>query len=315
MKIKIIFLNCFLLIVSLITYAQPPIEVIYFKPSDIEYPEKEDIDFVREIMIEVQAFFASEMDRYGFGKKSFDFNSEISVIAGKRSTKDYTVLDMIVNETHKIDWEIQNKIDIVFVAGLKDLPSGRGDVDRLVGLMLPRPWRWPGANQQPDDYNWLGVIALDNRSDLVPIVTAHEIAHAFGVHHSRDEIPNRINLMDTLILRNDITENLKNRAIRQKDAKLLNESGRLSIQDLHEPSNQEVDADVNNDGYVDLSDVLIVRSGVNHKSSYNTDVNGDGITNEIDVLIVKAKAHESIAAAAPSKRKIKLKTWAEIKRR
>lgn len=74
-----------------------------------------------------------------------------------------------------------------------------------------------------------------------------------------------------------------------------------------------INADVNDDGYVDLSDVLIVRSGTQHTSSYDTDVNNDGITDEIDVLIVKAKAVETIAAAAPSKRKIKLKTWAQLK--
>lgn len=75
----------------------------------------------------------------------------------------------------------------------------------------------------------------------------------------------------------------------------------------------QINADVNNDGYVDLSDVLIVRSAIKQDNSYNTDINGDGITNEIDVLLVKAKAVEAIAAAAPSKRRIKLTTWGVLK--
>ena len=78
-----------------------------------------------------------------------------------------------------------------------------------------------------------------------------------------------------------------------------------------------IDADVNNDGYVDLSDVLIVRSAIRNSVSYGTDINNDGTTDEIDVLIVKAKAHAAIAAAAPAaaQRKIKLTTWGELKRR
>ena len=74
-----------------------------------------------------------------------------------------------------------------------------------------------------------------------------------------------------------------------------------------------IDADVNNDGQVDLDDVLIVRKGMTQRVLYDTDINNDGITNEIDLLIVKAKAFEAITAAAPRKRKIKLTTWGAIK--
>ena len=77
-----------------------------------------------------------------------------------------------------------------------------------------------------------------------------------------------------------------------------------------------INADVNNDGYVDLSDVLIVRSAIQNSVSYDTDVNGDGKTDEVDVLIVKAKAHAAIAAAAPSLiRRKKITTWGALKRK
>ena len=80
-----------------------------------------------------------------------------------------------------------------------------------------------------------------------------------------------------------------------------------------------IDADVNEDGYVDLSDVLIVRSGMQNSNSYDTDLNDDGITDEIDLAIVKLAAIDSIAAAAPSsgrllKRKVKIITWGSFKR-
>ena len=76
-----------------------------------------------------------------------------------------------------------------------------------------------------------------------------------------------------------------------------------------------IDADVNGDGYVDLYDVLIVRSGMQRDVSYDTDVNNDGKTDEVDLLIVKALAIEAIIGASPSKRKIKITTWGAMKRR
>ncbi|MCY3721056.1 MAG: dockerin type I domain-containing protein [Candidatus Poribacteria bacterium] len=76
-----------------------------------------------------------------------------------------------------------------------------------------------------------------------------------------------------------------------------------------------IDADVNNDGYVDLSDVLIVRSAIQNSVSYNTDINGDGKTDEVDVLLVKQKAMEAIVAAAPSLKRLKrITTWGQLKR-
>ena len=76
-----------------------------------------------------------------------------------------------------------------------------------------------------------------------------------------------------------------------------------------------INADVNKDGYVDLYDVMIIRSGMQNSVSYDTDLNNDGKTDEVDLLIVKAKAFEAIAAASPSKKKIKLTTWGSMKNR
>lgn len=85
--------------------------------------------------------------------------------------------------------------------------------------------------------------------------------------------------------------------------------------DISIPESQEINADVNNDGYVDLYDVLIVRSGMTNKTTYDTDVNNDGVTDEVDLLIVKAKAMEAIALAAPSVGHTKkiITKWASLK--
>ena len=76
-----------------------------------------------------------------------------------------------------------------------------------------------------------------------------------------------------------------------------------------------IDADVNNDGRVDLLDVQIVRKAINGSSNYDTDVNNDGVTDEADIFIVKAFAHAAIVAASPGKRKVNITTWGNLKRR
>ena len=79
--------------------------------------------------------------------------------------------------------------------------------------------------------------------------------------------------------------------------------------------NSDMNADVNDDGYVDIYDVMIVRSGMSAKSTYDTDINNDGVTDEVDLAIVKGAAHAAIAAASPRKRKVNITTWGSLKRR
>ena len=79
----------------------------------------------------------------------------------------------------------------------------------------------------------------------------------------------------------------------------------------------DIDADIDNNGFVDLSDVLLVRSAMQNAMPYDTDVNDDGKTDELDVLLVKEQAHAAIIAAAPSlirKRKITIGTWGQLKK-
>ncbi len=79
----------------------------------------------------------------------------------------------------------------------------------------------------------------------------------------------------------------------------------------------DIDADIDNNGFVDLSDVLLVRSAMQNPMPYDTDVNNDGKTDELDVLLVKEQAHAAIIAAAPSlirKRKITIDAWGQLKK-
>lgn len=77
----------------------------------------------------------------------------------------------------------------------------------------------------------------------------------------------------------------------------------------------DIDADIDNNGFVDLSDVLLVRSAMQNTMPYDTDVNNDGITNEIDLLLVKQVATAAIVSAAPSLQRRKITTWGALKQR
>lgn len=99
----------------------------------------------------------------------------------------------------------------------------------------------------------------------------------------------------------------------RKDAVFLEAGGRLSLQNTAEEI--VLDTDVNDDGYTDLYDCLIVRSAMSQESNYDTDINDDGVTNILDLMLVKAAAFEAIAAAAPPKQKVITTTWGALKQR
>ena len=296
--------------------AEPPIEIIYFKPSDIKTPSQDEIDSFRDLMIEIQSFFASEMDRYGFGQKTFAFNPNIRVVEGRLKAERYSDVDTVKNEIHQIDFEVQNKIDIVFLAGRQRILGG------ALGAILPLCWTWPGQPQDVNDCNYFGVIPTGYKEFLLP-VTAHEIGHAFGLHHTPNMTVSGLTdiMFEQPIFYEGVKEELKNYAFSLKDATFLDRGSRLSVQQTiqQDPqgSNQEIviDTDVNDDGYTDLYDCLIVRSGMSAETNYDTDINNDGVTNILDLMLVKAAAFEAIAAAAPSKRKVKITSWASQKLR
>ncbi len=138
---------------------------------------------------------------------------------------------------------------------------------------------------------------LEGRPEYFNAIVAHELGHAFGFSsHQKDEYSLMTGTPPPLFRGRDILQDV---SILPGTAAVINKSPALSLIG-DPPTNNEksvqaknVDADVNKDGYVDLSDVRIVRSAIKNTVSYDTAVNGDGKTDEMDVLIVKQKAMEA----------------------
>ena len=309
MRKKIVFLIILLCLLSLwsVIFAESPIKVIYWKSLDVQMPSQDEIDSLRDVMIEVQSFFASEMDRYGFGEKTFDFK-DIEIVEGVLKLHQYTSHWMIQRECSLIERGLDNQIYVVFFGGSGHI-GGNNAVSQQLCANIP---------EQLIYCNNLIVIPTESRHITLPLL-AHEIGHAFSLNHPEQRlIANRVDVMYLpLHVISGVIMTLKDFALSQKDAKFLNNGGRLFVQQDSQVLDQEIeiDTDVNNDGYTDLSDCLIVRSGMSVKSTYDTDINNNGVTNILDLMLVKAAAFEAIVAAAPNlKRRRITTTWGALKK-
>ena len=302
------FLVCLFLFSVLVcpAFAQPVIQASYLMPSDQNVPYQHEVDALLESLTDIQSFYASEMKRLGFAPKTFQFEKEIPIYLGTKKLSEYkSVHDVRSNIPRTKSYHIQ----LVFLIGSKSFLNAAGVQS-------------PPCNVESVCTDRLTIVALDwaDREFLEPI-TAHELAHAFGFdRHVESDGRYLMDLSPKFFGGRGEIENFE---FSLETARTLDKSDTLSIiDDINTDTSDEdesvqtdtIDADVNDDGYVDLYDVMIVRSGMQNSTSYDTDLNNDGITDEVDLLIVKAKAMEAIAAAAPRKRKVKITTWGRLKR-
>ena len=219
---RIFLVSIMILTVAGIVDAEPPIEVIYWKSSDVQSPSQGDIDSIHEVMIKVQYFFASEMDRYGYGKKTFNFNKDITVVEGKKRLDEYTDVWSIQNEYPAIKYGLDNAIYVVFVGGSESFGGGGIAVSQQLCANIP---------EQHKFCNNMAVIPADNKR-LIEVLTAHEIGHAFSLDHpSARLVKNKVDIMFfPLHVVPGAAEYLSNYALNPNDSKFLNEDDRLYIQ-------------------------------------------------------------------------------------
>ena len=320
------FLVCFFVSCVFVcsAFAQLVVKVSVLRPSDQPVVYQHETDALRESVVQVQSFFASEMKRHGYGAKTFEFETNIPVYIGAKELSEYEVDADVVRWQHGNQLKnFPDDIHLVFLVGASQIGTA-------AGVFTHR------CDATGDcDYRRLVVVPLEGNAENRNRVTAHELGHAFG-YLAHLTTQKRYIMEEDLVITPGAGEySLFNYQLHPEVAKTLNESNDLSVNndvdtskfdrivrrpddpevDVNDNDNSDIDADVNDDGYVDLYDVLIVRSGMSAKSTYDTDINNDGITDEVDLAIVKADAHAAIAAAAPRKRKVNITTWGSMKSR
>ena len=308
--------------------AQPVVKVAVLRASDQPVVYLHELNAIRDSIAEVQSFFASEMNRFGYSKKTFEFETNIPVYIGAKKLSEYEAdVDVVRWQHGRLLADFPDDIILIFLAGASSIETAGG-------IFTHRCDATGNCN-----YRRLIVMPLAGSADYRNRITAHELGHSFGFHEHLTS--QKKYLMESYAFIIPGEGSLFNFQLHPEVARILNKSKDLSVIDgvdtekfdkiIRRPNDDEADdndnggnrdninADVNADGYVDLSDVMIVRSGMQNSTSYDTDLNDDDITDEIDLAIVKLAAIDSIAAAAPSsgmlrKRKVKITTWGAIKR-
>ena len=157
------------------------VRLVYFLPNDLDPQPK--IDTRLNVLIkDVQQFFANEMERHGYGKKTFRFESDpnntaiVHHVNGLRNEAYYRE-----NITSVIWEELQEQLDFfnhIYVICVEISGRAFGNNGDVCGY--------------GNDYGDGGYVLIPTSGSCFedPIVTAHELGHAFGLQHDFREMTN-----------------------------------------------------------------------------------------------------------------------------
>lgn len=162
---------------------QLTVRAVYLTPTDETQPSEEEISLKRNILIDVQRFYGKEMNKRGYGYKTFnpekDDNNRVVIhnIKGKRTLKQYEKLELIRGEVNTVfgnpfNIGAENVIWVVFLTGAENINTGA----YTLGMCL----LWEGVDHVCAYHSLIPV----NRDTLITHATAHELGHAFGLNHN-----------------------------------------------------------------------------------------------------------------------------------
>ena len=172
MRFKCVFLVMVFFSFLMYSFAQqlspPPIvRLIYFLPSD-RVPQP-DIDEKLDALIkEVQLFYANQMEVHGFGKKTFSIEADAHGKAVVHHVDGQFTDEYYSNLPHTLDiWEeINNRFEASHIY-LTAIDTSSGALEHGVCGLAIEGRAFISASGHC--FGWY--------------VTAHELAHAFGLHH------------------------------------------------------------------------------------------------------------------------------------
>ena len=168
-----LILSILLISVSMVSDAQFIVRTVYFQPTDAPNPTRQ----IFEFLTKSQDFYRTEMQRHGYGPKTFKLETDgagnpgIHHIRGKHNTAHYRT-DTYSRVNSELPFHFNRAADaqdnalVIIVAGIDLLSTGkRGFGGYFTG-------------------NKAGGVAIIAGEALIFELLAHEIGHTFGLQHT-----------------------------------------------------------------------------------------------------------------------------------
>lgn len=178
-QIRRLIASLFLILFSHVSllHAQS-VRLIYFYPTDHAAPNQQKLDEIGKIARETQSFYRQQMLDNGFGEKTFELEGPgdsitIYSVMGSRDTQHYAT-----NRWEQIITEIsgtKSDINLILVEGLEVLTN-------TIGAVMVRSCS--GQKCATDHHTFYAIVPLKTAEPAVG--AAHELGHAFGLQHNRD---------------------------------------------------------------------------------------------------------------------------------
>lgn len=165
------------------------VKTIYFQPTDA--PNIQDArDKIRKSMLETQELYANELDRHGFGLKTFDLEEDnnglvvVHHVVGKHDGNHYVdntwdklkpeLPNQFIQSTSP--WNKQDMVFVIVVGGVEYVNSIRWGIG------------WPRHSNRYGGVTYMAGGSPHFDKNLV----FHEIGHCFGLYHNENSVSGRL---------------------------------------------------------------------------------------------------------------------------